>query len=151
MLDYKKNRLDYGEQLIPPTGYRLKRAVAHAEKRGVLLLLENLNGEPERAEVHYMPDTLEDTVRYFAQIPSPNLKWAFTINHAHYDPVGIAGFIDGMDSDNPAQVPSRTPGRFQTAPGTYAHQLRTSRRSTGPADLWKTSDPGTSRAGSASG
>ncbi len=28
MLDYKKNRLDYGEQLIPPTGYRLKRAVA---------------------------------------------------------------------------------------------------------------------------
>src|SRR3712207_1834994 len=28
MLDYKKNRLDYGEQLIPPPGYRLKRAVA---------------------------------------------------------------------------------------------------------------------------
>src|SRR4051812_21546948 len=28
MLDYKRNRLDYGEQLIPPTGYRLKRAVA---------------------------------------------------------------------------------------------------------------------------
>src|SRR5204862_7141987 len=50
---------------------RLKRAVAYAEERGVLLLLENLNGEPERAEVHYMPDTLEDTVRYFEQIPSP--------------------------------------------------------------------------------
>lgn len=28
MLDYKKNRLDYGEQLMPPTGYRLQRAVA---------------------------------------------------------------------------------------------------------------------------
>src|SRR3989442_8861989 len=28
----------------------------------VLLLLENLNGEPERAEVHYMPDNLADTV-----------------------------------------------------------------------------------------
>ena len=83
---------------------RLKRAVAHAEKRGVLLLLENLNGEPERAEVHYMPDTLEDTVRYFAQIPSPHLKWAFTINHAHYDPVGIAGFIDGMDMSRCEEV-----------------------------------------------
>jgi len=75
---------------------RLKRAVDYAEKRGVLLLLENLNGEPERAEVHYMPDTLEDTVHFFEQIPSPHLKWAFTINHAHYDPKGIRGFIDGM-------------------------------------------------------
>ncbi|WLD11913.1 phospholipase D family protein [Planctellipticum variicoloris] len=28
MLDYKKDRLDYGERLIPPTGYRLRRAVA---------------------------------------------------------------------------------------------------------------------------
>src|SRR5690242_4514381 len=28
MLDYKKDRLDYGEQLIPPSGYRLNRAVA---------------------------------------------------------------------------------------------------------------------------
>jgi sugar phosphate isomerase/epimerase len=76
---------------------RLKRAVGYAEEQGVLLTLENLNGEPERAEVHYLPDTLEDTIWYFDQIRSPNLKWAFTINHAHYDPVGIAGFIDGMD------------------------------------------------------
>ncbi|MEM9028554.1 MAG: sugar phosphate isomerase/epimerase family protein [Pseudomonadota bacterium] len=76
---------------------RLKRAVGYAEEQGVLLTLENLNGEPERAEVHYMPDNLEDTIWYFDQIKSPNLKWAFTINHAHYDPVGIAGFIDGMD------------------------------------------------------
>jgi sugar phosphate isomerase/epimerase len=64
---------------------RLKRAVAYAEERQVLLLLENLNGEPERAEVHYMPDTLADTLYYFEQIPSPQLKWAFTVNHAHYD------------------------------------------------------------------
>ncbi len=76
---------------------RLKRAVEYAEKKGVLLVLENLNGEPERAEVHYMPDNLEDTVLYFDKIRSPNLKWAFTINHAHYDPVGIKGFVDGMD------------------------------------------------------
>ena len=43
--------------------------MGYAEKRDVLLLLENLNGEPEWAEVHYMPDTLEDTVHFFEQIP----------------------------------------------------------------------------------
>jgi sugar phosphate isomerase/epimerase len=76
---------------------RLKRAVAYAEEKDVLLLLENLNGEPERAEVHYMPDNLSDTLEWFEKIPSGHLRWAFTINHAHYDPVGIAGFIEGMD------------------------------------------------------
>ncbi|MGI9424774.1 MAG: sugar phosphate isomerase/epimerase family protein [Hyphomicrobiaceae bacterium] len=75
---------------------RLKRIVDYAEQKDVLLQLENLNSEPELAEVHYMPDTLEDTIWYFDQIQSPNLKWAFTINHAHYDPIGIAGFVDGM-------------------------------------------------------
>ena len=50
---------------------RLKRAVEYAEKRSVMLLLENLNGEPERAEVHYMPDTLEDTVYFFERIFLP--------------------------------------------------------------------------------
>ncbi len=76
---------------------RLKRATAYAEEQGVQLLLENLNGEPARAEVHYMPDTLADTLDWFAAIPSDHLKWAFTINHAHYDAHGIAGWIDGMD------------------------------------------------------
>jgi len=83
---------------------RLKRAVGYAEEHDVLLTLENLNGEPELAEVHYMPDTLEDTISYFDQIRSPNLKWAFTINHAHYDPIGIAGFIDGMDMSRCEEV-----------------------------------------------
>ncbi|MEM6497531.1 MAG: sugar phosphate isomerase/epimerase [Pseudomonadota bacterium] len=75
---------------------RLKRIVAYAEENDVLLQLENLNSEPELAEVHYLPDNLEETVWYFDQIQSPKLKWAFTINHAHYDPIGIAGFVDGM-------------------------------------------------------
>ena len=70
----------------------------------MLLTLENLNGEPERAEVHYMPDNLEDTIWYFDQIKSSNLKWAFTINHAHYDPIGIAGFVDGMDMSRCEEV-----------------------------------------------
>jgi len=76
---------------------RLKRAVEYAEQQDVLLLLENLNGEPELAEVHYMPDNLEDLQHYFGRIQSPNLRWSFTINHAHFDPIGIAGFVDGMD------------------------------------------------------
>ena len=76
---------------------RLKRAVEYAEKKKVLLLLENLNGEPELAEVHYMPDNLEDTRHYFEQIQSTSLRWSFTINHAHFDPIGISGFIEGMD------------------------------------------------------
>lgn len=76
---------------------RKKRAVEYAEKQNPLLLLENLNGEPELAEVHYMPDNLEDTQEYFEQIQSPNLRWSFTINHAHFDPIGIKGFFEGMD------------------------------------------------------
>ena len=56
-----------------------------------------LNGEPELAEVHYMPDNLEDTQEYFEQIQLPNLRWSFTINHAHFDPIGIKGFVEGMD------------------------------------------------------
>ncbi len=83
---------------------RLKRIVGYAEDKDVLLQLENLNSEPERAEVHYMPDNLEDTIWYFDQIRSPNLKWAFTINHAHYDPIGIAGFVDGMDMSRCEEV-----------------------------------------------
>lgn len=76
---------------------RLKRAVAYAEEHGVLLLLENLNGEPDLAEVHYMPDTMADTIEWFEAIPSEHLKWAFTINHAHYDKDGIAAWIEKMD------------------------------------------------------
>ncbi len=83
---------------------RLKRAVAYAEEQGVLLLLENLNGEPNLAEVHYMPDTMADTVEWFEAIPSDYLKWAFTINHAHYDKDGIAAWIDGMDMSRCEEV-----------------------------------------------
>lgn len=83
---------------------RLKRAVAYAEEQGVQLLLENLNGEPEGAEVHYMPDTMADIIEWFGAIPSAHLKWAFTINHAHYDERGIAGWIDGMDMSRCQEV-----------------------------------------------
>ena len=83
---------------------RLSRTLRLAEEKGVLLLLENLNGEPERAEVHYMPDTLPDTREFLARLPSASLKWSFTINHAHYDPVGIEGFVAGMDMSSCGEV-----------------------------------------------
>jgi len=76
---------------------RLAHTAALAERLGVQLLLENLNGEPERSEVHYMPDTLADTQEFLSRLPSPNLKWSFTINHAHYDALGIKGWVDRMD------------------------------------------------------
>jgi sugar phosphate isomerase/epimerase len=83
---------------------RLARIVAFSERSNVQVLLENLNGEPERAEVHYMPDTLTDTQTFLAQLPSPNLNWSFTVNHAHYDPIGIAGWVRRMDMSRCAEV-----------------------------------------------
>jgi sugar phosphate isomerase/epimerase len=75
---------------------RLKRAVGYAEEQGVLLLLENLNWEPEHAEVHYLAHNVEECQYYFDAIDSPNLRWAFTVNHAELVPEGIDGFIDAF-------------------------------------------------------
>jgi sugar phosphate isomerase/epimerase len=75
---------------------RLKRAVGYAETQGVVLLLENMNWEPEHAEVHYLAHNLEECHYYFDAIDSPHLRWAFTVNHAILVPEGIDGFIDDM-------------------------------------------------------
>ncbi|ETW99554.1 MAG: hypothetical protein ETSY1_14555 [Candidatus Entotheonella factor] len=75
---------------------RLKRAVGYAEEQGVVLLLENMNWEPEHAEVHYLGHNLEECHYYFDAIDSPHLRWAFTVNHAILVPEGIDGFIDDM-------------------------------------------------------
>jgi sugar phosphate isomerase/epimerase len=75
---------------------RLKRAVGYAETQGVLLLLENLNWEPEHAEVHYLAHNIEECQYYFDAIDSPHLRWAFTVNHAALVPEGIDGFLDQM-------------------------------------------------------
>ena len=75
---------------------RLKRAVGNAEEQGVLLLLENLNWEPEHAEVHYLAHNLAECQYYFDAIDSPHLRWAFTVNHAALVPEGIDGFLDQM-------------------------------------------------------
>ncbi|MCZ6872742.1 MAG: sugar phosphate isomerase/epimerase [bacterium] len=75
---------------------RLKRAVAYAETQGVTLLLENMNWEPDHAEVHYLGHNLEECHYYFDAIDSSHLRWAFTVNHADLVPEGIDGFIDEM-------------------------------------------------------
>jgi len=76
---------------------RLKRFSDYAEKIGLTLLLENMNWEPDDAEVHYLAHNLEECHYYFERLDSPRLRWAFTVNHAHLVPEGIDGFIDGMD------------------------------------------------------
>ena len=75
---------------------RLKRVVAHAEKKKVLVLLENLNKEPDDAEVHYLAHTVEEW-QYYWDIKAPNFKLCFTANHAHLVPEGIEGFVNALD------------------------------------------------------
>jgi len=75
---------------------RLRQAAAYAELHGVTLLLENLNKEPAEAEVHYLAHTLEEWHWYYDRIESPALGLAFTANHAHLVPEGVAGFADAM-------------------------------------------------------
>jgi sugar phosphate isomerase/epimerase len=85
----KKARMDAGKE-------RLKRVVAHAEKKKVLVLLENLNKEPDDAEVHYLAHTIEEW-QYYWDIKSPNFKLCFTANHAHLVPEGIEGFVKALN------------------------------------------------------
>jgi len=83
---------------------RLQRIAAYAETKGQKLLLENLNWEPDRAEVHYLAHSVEECLFYFDAIPSPALGWSFTINHATLVPEGIAGFLDAMPTERLGEV-----------------------------------------------
>jgi sugar phosphate isomerase/epimerase len=83
---------------------RLRRITDYAERRGALVLLENLNKEPETAEVHYLAHTIEEWRYYFDHIRSPAFALSFTVNHAHLVPEGIAGFIDALDISRVAEV-----------------------------------------------
>ena len=83
---------------------RLKRIVDHAERHGALVLLENLNKEPDQAEIHYLAHTVEEWRYYFEAIRSPAFKLSFTVNHAHLVPEGIAGFVDALDMSRVEEV-----------------------------------------------
>ena len=93
----KKMRMEAGLE-------RLQRIVTHAERRGALVLLENLNKEPEAAEVHYLAHTIEEWRYYFDRIGSPAFKLSFTVNHAHLVPEGVAGFVEALDMSRVEEV-----------------------------------------------
>lgn len=83
---------------------RLQRAVGHAERHGALLLLENLNREPEAAEVHYLAHTMEEWRYCFDAIHSPAFALSFTANHAHLLPPGVEGFVAEIPLDRVKEV-----------------------------------------------
>ena len=85
----KKMRMEAGKA-------RLQAVVKYAEKKNVLVLLENLNKEPDDAEVHYLAHTVEEW-QYYWDIQSPNFKLCFTANHAHLVPEGIEGFVKALN------------------------------------------------------
>ena len=90
---------------------RLKRIASHAEQHGVVVLLENLNKEPDDAEIHYLAHTVEEWRYYFDAIRSPAFKLWFTVNHAHLVPEGINGFVDALDMSRVEEV--RLADRFR--------------------------------------
>ena len=57
---------------------------------------ENLNFEPDDAEIHYLGHTVEECRYYFDAIASAHFGWAFTVNHAHLVPEGIPGFLEAF-------------------------------------------------------
>lgn len=83
---------------------RLRRMVEYAEKVGARILLENLNKEPELAEVHYLAHTVEEWRSYYEQIQSPAFGLSFTANHAHLVPEGVPGFVDAIPWPRVTQV-----------------------------------------------
>lgn len=83
---------------------RLKRIVDYAERAGMTLFLENMNWEPDDAEVHYLGYDLNEWTYYLDAIRSPALRATFTVNHAHLVPEGIDGHLDRIDISRLAEV-----------------------------------------------
>jgi len=72
----------------------LQRATEYAEQQNVTLLLENLNHEPDNAEVHYMGHSIEELHAVFDVIQSPHLRWGFSANHMHLLAGDFDAFVD---------------------------------------------------------
>jgi sugar phosphate isomerase/epimerase len=83
---------------------RLCRAADHAAARQVTLLLENLNKEPDDAEVHYLAHTSETWRWFYERLDSPALQLSFTANHAHLVPEGVEGFLRTLPLDRVREV-----------------------------------------------
>lgn len=83
---------------------RLKRIAKYGADTGQRILLENLNFEPKKAEVHYLAHTIEETREYFDEINPEHLGWAFTANHSNLVPEGIDGFLDAFGIERIGEV-----------------------------------------------
>ena len=83
---------------------RLQRIAKYASDTGARILLENLNLEPEHAEIHYMAHTVAELQAYFDAIPASSLGWAFTVNHSHLVPEGVNGFLDAFGTERIGEV-----------------------------------------------
>jgi len=97
---------------------RIGKAAKLAEKKKAKLLLENLNPEPEQAEVHYLAHDIEECKYYFDRLDSPALGWSFTVNHAHIHPNRIDEFITRLDLKRCGEV------RLADCRGTHEEHLR---------------------------
>jgi sugar phosphate isomerase/epimerase len=97
---------------------RIAKACRAAERKGVRLLLENLNPEPEQAEVHYLCNDLEECRYYFDKLDSPALGWSFTVNHAHIRPNRVEEFLQKLDLKRCGEV------RLADCRGTHEEHLR---------------------------
>ena len=86
---------------------RLQRLLDLAEAEQIELWFENHNTEPEHAEIHYIPDNVEE-LRWFLEAPrladSPWFRWSFNAAHAHLVPDGIAGFLEAFGVARIGQV-----------------------------------------------
>ena len=97
---------------------RIARAAKLAERKQVRLLLENLNPEPEQAEVHYLASDLEECRHFFERLDSPALGWSFTVNHAHIRPNRIDAFVASLGMERCGEV------RLADCRGTHEEHLR---------------------------
>ncbi len=75
---------------------RIKRLVHYAESKGARLVLENLNFEPDDAEVHYLAHNLDEVSFYLDAFPPGSLDLAWAANHENLVPEGVLGFLDGF-------------------------------------------------------
>jgi len=89
---------------------RIRRLTEYAAEQRVPLWLENHNTEPEHAEIHYMPDNVEE-LRWFLEADGLRdgagaewLKWSFNAGHANLVPDKIPGFLDAFGVARIAQV-----------------------------------------------
>jgi sugar phosphate isomerase/epimerase len=110
---------------------RLKRAADYAEQRDALLLLENTNREPDQAEVKYLACTIEECQFYFDNLDSPAIGFAFTANHAHLYPEGIAGFVEALDFSRCREV------RLADCQGTVEEHLNPGQGTIDFADMFR--------------